>query len=120
MMIKVTTLKPTDNAMIRCCLFNPALLFLLWSVCGVGDDDDIPHSFPWSRMIRYAKRGRSKGDGHLPFEEERKKRKGEEEKKRKGFNDGQSQAVDLAGFELSDSFTFQQHSHWSDDQVTRT
>lgn len=81
MMIKVTTLKPTPNAMIRCCLFNPALLFLIWSVCGVGDDDDIPHFFPWSRMIRYARRGRSKGgDGHLPFEKKRER----EKKRRKG------------------------------------
>lgn len=38
----------------------------------------------------------------------------------KGLNDEQSQAVDLAGLELSDSFTFQPHSHWSDDPVSWT
>lgn len=90
MMIKVTTLKPTPNAMIRCCLFNPALSFLLWSVCGVGDDDDIPHLFPWSRMIRYARRGWSHGakeTGICPLEKKRKRAEKEKRRRNDGLDD---------------------------------
>lgn len=56
-------------------------------------------------------KSRSKGDGHLPFDKERKREEEEKRRRNDGLNDEQSQAVDLAGLELSDSFTFQPHSH---------